>query len=311
MDVEAAWNQSIATLLSTSHLAQPSALADVVHAAVDAVGAEVTILLADREQVSLRPLLLGGKASMEALDVDGSVAGRAFRTMSMVISPHDDRRVWVPILDGTERLGALEVHLPADMSGADPIVHSRLAALTVLIGHLLVAKAAYGDTLRRARRSQPMSVAGELLWRMMPPLTFATDNMILAAIIEPCYDVGGDAFDYAVDDDKARISIYDALGHDLQCGDDLHLDGRGNPTGADRGGRPAETARAADDALMAQFQDMRYATAVLAELDLNSGLLRIVNAGHTSPVVLRSGRSVATIDGGRRLPLGSAATMVR
>jgi sigma-B regulation protein RsbU (phosphoserine phosphatase) len=63
-------------------------------------------------------------------------------------------------------------------------------------------------------------------------------------------------------------------------------------------------ARAADAALIEQFPDLRFVTAVLAELDMETGLLRYINAGHPAPMLIRRGRVVKTLDGGRRMPLG-------
>lgn len=73
------------------------------------------------------------------------------------------------------------------------------------------------ELLHRVRRSRAMSTEGELLWRNLPPLTFATDTVAISAVLEPCYEVGGDAFDYAVDQDHAHLAIYDAVGHGLRA----------------------------------------------------------------------------------------------
>lgn len=306
MDVVGQWNDAIASLLDSSYLAQPSALADVVNDAVRPLGAEVVVYLADREQVALRALPESGKPAPDPVMIDASMAGRAFRQVALTVAPHDPTRVWLPILDGTERLGVLAVSLSDPMSGRDAAVQAALTRFGVLIGHLLVAKLPYGDTLRRVRRSQPMSVGGELLWRMLPPLTFATSSMALSAVMEPCYDVGGDAFDYAVDDDRAIVGIFDAVGHDLNAALTSTLALAATRRARTAGAGLAEIARAGDDALAAQFADLRYVTAVLAELDLIDGHLSLVNAGHPPPLLLRTGRSVATLDGGRRLPLGFA-----
>ncbi|HKH56887.1 MAG TPA: PP2C family protein-serine/threonine phosphatase, partial [Propionibacteriaceae bacterium] len=61
-------------------------------------------------------------------------------------------------------------------------------------------------------------------------------------------------------------------------------------------------------ALNAQFNGERFATAVLAELDLASGLLAWHCAGHPAPLLLRNGRAVKTLEGGRGLPLGVGVT---
>jgi serine phosphatase RsbU (regulator of sigma subunit) len=152
-----------------------------------------------------------------------------------------------------------------------------------------------------------MTPAADLLWRLLPPLTYASRSMVVTAILEPCYDVGGDAFDYAVDGDIARLAIYDAVGKGMRA-----ALGAATALGAARAARVAgadlpEMAAAADRALATEFTDARFVTAVLAELSLPDGRLRYVNAGHPPPVLFRAGRAVGTLDDGGRTPLGIVA----
>jgi serine phosphatase RsbU (regulator of sigma subunit) len=172
------------------------------------------------------------------------------------------------------------------------------------MGHLITSKQPYGDSLRRLRRSRPMSVGAELVWQLLPPLTFSSERMAISAILEPCYDVGGDGFDYAVDGSVAHLLILDAAGHDLRAGLVCAV-AISSVRAARRAGRGLQDqADDADAALLEQFPDARFATAVLAELDLDTGLLRYINAGHPAPLLLRNGRLVRSLGGGRRLPLG-------
>jgi len=62
--------------------------------------------------------------------------------------------------------------------------------------------------------------------------------------------------------------------------------------------------RAADAALAEHFADQRFVTAVLGELEMDTGRLRYINAGHPAPLLLRNGRAVRALTGGRRMPLG-------
>jgi len=300
------WQQATAALMKDGQLVQPSGLAAAVRDAVRPAGVDITIYLVDREQRTLRPLPVANKPTPEPVPIGASMAGRAFMTIAPVLATGGDARVWMPIVDGTERLGVADVLLPETLSASDPQVVDGLKVFTVLIGHLIVSKLAYGDSLRRVRHSEPMSVAGELLWRMLPPLTFATANLVLAAVIEPCYRVGGDAFDYAVDDDTARLSIFDAVGHDLNATITATLTLAATRAARIQGLDLPAIAKAADQALASQFDDLRYTTAVLAELDLGQGGLRYLNAGHPATILLRRGKVVAALDDARRVPLGLA-----
>jgi hypothetical protein len=300
----AAWHRSITSLLRASRIVQPSALADVVSRAVEPLGVDATVYLVDREQQALRELPRSGRPRSDPLPVDATMAGRAFTTAQPVLPPSQPDRLWLLLLDGSERLGVVELSLPPELRNDDPLVRDGAEMLATVIGHLVVAKAVYGDTIRRTRRSRAMSPGGELLWRNLPPLTCATRDMVLAAVLEPCYEVGGDAFDYAVDDNILRAGIFDAVGHGLTAALTSTL-----TLAATRAARTERLelpaiADAADRAITGQFQDMRYTTAILAELDLSAGSLRYLNAGHPPAVLMRDGKVVTTLDGAGRTPLG-------
>jgi sigma-B regulation protein RsbU (phosphoserine phosphatase) len=302
---ELCWDAVVVDLLRRAQLAQPDELAAELNAATAPLGVAVTIYLVDHEQRRLWPLPERGKPTPEPVDVEGTVAGRAFTAVQT--SPAGDggglHRIWVPMVDGSERLGVAEVL--ADRPPADPeFFRRRCETLMALAGHLIAVKSPYGDTLHRVRRTRPMTPAAELVQQLLPPLTFSCHRMVVSAVLEPCYDVGGDAYDYAIDDGSARFMILDAMGRGLKAGL-TSTAALAAVRAARRDGRDLpELARAADTALAEQFADLRFVTGVLADLDLASGVLRYVNAGHPPPVVLRQGRVVGTLDGGRRLPLG-------
>lgn len=284
---------------------QPTELAGTVAGVLAEIDAQAAIYLVDREQVALRLLRRTGAPDPAIVTIEGSLGGRSFMTLQVLDSP-GTRSLWVPLVDGSDRLGVVEVRLPPVMDPGDPAVRTGAIEFVALVGHLVIAKTPYGDELRRTRRSQPMSVAGELLWRLVPPLTFVADNLLLSAVIEPCYDVGGDAFDYAVDDDEARIGIFDAVGHDLRATVTTAL-----TVSAIRAARAAgqdllALARAADETLARYVGNAQFTTAVLADIDLTNGSMRYVNAGHPPPVLVRDRKAVATLDGGRGVPLGLA-----
>lgn len=210
----------------------------------------------------------------------------------------------MPIVDGTERIGVLHARLPTgtDPTRADVIAGCRL--LAGIVGHLITGKSAFGDSLVQARRSRPMTPAAELLWQLLPPLTFATEQIVFSAVLEPCYDVGGDAFDYAVDGQLARFGIFDAVGKGMPAAIAAAVALGASRASRRAGGDLAAVAEAADRAIAEQFPDVRFVTAVLAELDLAAGRLRYVSAGHPPPALLRRGKAVRTLEGGRRTPLG-------
>jgi serine phosphatase RsbU (regulator of sigma subunit) len=224
--------------------------------------------------------------------------------MASLPADGDARRWWVPMVDGTDRLGVVEF-TAIDEPDGDPAELTRTFELVAgLVGHLTSSLRQRGDRLEQVRRSDPMSAASELLWRLLPPLTAASERVVMSAVLEPCYEVGGDGFDYALDGTTARIVVLDAVGRGMRAGLACAVTLAAIRAARRTGGGLYDQARAADAALTEQFTDSRFATAVLAELDVDSGRLRYINAGHPAPLVLRGGRMVRQLDRGRRMPLG-------
>jgi sigma-B regulation protein RsbU (phosphoserine phosphatase) len=304
----ARWFDVFDEILSGSHLWRPDQLAPSVEAAVVRLGMRTTVWLVDYEQITLRALPVPGRETPSPVLVDGSLPGRAFaRVESMSAAADGGRhRWWVPMVNGTDRLGVVEFVVTATGDAQEPEFVRRCEVLAGLIGHLVTTSSERGDHFDVVRRSREMSTASELLWQMVPPLTASCDRAVVSAVLQPCYEVGGDGFDYTLDGAVAHLVILDAVGKGLRAAlacavalAAIRVERR-----AGRGLR--EQASAADMALLEQFSDARFATAVLGQLDLNTGRLRYLNAGHPAPLLLRDGKLVRELPGARRMPLGLA-----
>ncbi|MCP2196351.1 PP2C family protein-serine/threonine phosphatase [Lentzea flava] len=275
----------LANLLQDSHLITLEQVPAVVekHAAV-AGFSEVILLVADLREQSLIALDSGGTRTFP---VDASLAGRAFRDVTLIVTPHGgDRHFWIPLLDGTERIGVLG----ATARDSTRSTVDRLLALASLVALTLVSKRQHSDTYQRLVRTQPMTIASEVVWPLMPPLTFATESLVLTAVLEPAYEIGGDAVDYAVAGDVVHLSMFDAMGHDQSAGLTVAL-----ATGACRNSRRrdlslVDTSVVVDEVINEQFGGRRFATGVLADLDYRTGVLSWVNRGHPAPLLIRQGR---------------------
>jgi sigma-B regulation protein RsbU (phosphoserine phosphatase) len=300
------WHDAIVALLRRTQMAQPDELPEEINAALQALGLDVTVYLVDQEQRLLHPLPERGKPTPPAIPIDGTLPGRAFTLVRSAWSGGADspHRIWVPMVDGAERLGVADVLLRDHEPGDD--LRQRCETLVGLLGHLVSTKTPYGDLLHKVRRNQPMSSGAELLSSMLPPLTFSCRRLVVSGVLEPCYDMGGDAYDYAVDGPMARLAILDAMGRGLQAGITCAVALAALRAARRDGHGLDDMARSVDAALLEQFADMRFVTGVLVEMNLDSGRLQYLNAGHPPPLLIRHGRTVRTLTGGRRLPMGLA-----
>lgn len=62
-----------------------------------------------------------------------------------------------------------------------------------------------------------MSVAAEIQWSLLPPLAMPIPQVSVAGILEPAYNVAGDSFDYALNEDILHVAMVDAMGHGLDA----------------------------------------------------------------------------------------------
>ena len=123
-------------------------------------------------------------------------------------------------------------------------------------------------------------------------------------MLEPAYDVGGDGYDYSVDGMTAKVAIFDAVGHGMPAALTGCAAVSALRAARRRGEGLAEASASVDDVIIEHWDDSRFATAVLADIDLETGVVRYVNAGHPPPALLRDGKVVGLLDQARRLPLG-------
>jgi phosphoserine phosphatase RsbU/P len=305
MDVkpERLWLDAFSDVLSRSHLLQADELADAIGLAVSRLGVRTTIYVVDDEQRILNAIPDGDRTARAPFGVDDSLPGRVFRLVQ-TMPAGNGAGWWVPVVDGTDRLGVVNFAFTDGVDVHDDLTRQRCETLAGLIGHLITVTAPKGDSLYQVRRSRPMSTGAELLSKALPPLTASCERLALGAILEPCYDVGGDGFDYALDGPLARMLVIDAVGRGPKAAI-FCTAAMAAVRAARRAGQGLYAqARAVDATILEQFASGTFATAVLTELNMDTGLLRYINAGHPPPLLLRSGHVVRELTAGRRLPLG-------
>jgi hypothetical protein len=295
----AALVEAAANILERSRLTPPDGLHDLVREELERAGARrVTVMLVYLGQEALVPL---DPHRPELRSLDASQAGLAYRLEQIVESRvQGGFKLFVPIIDGRDRLGVIELVIPK--SGA--AIRECLEQFSGLLGELIVTKDLYGDGLTVARRRREMSLAAEMQWELLPPLTAATGHVTIAGILEPSYDIGGDSFDYAVNGDVVHIAIVDAMGHGLPASLTAAL-----AVGSYRNSRRLkrnlrEIYQAMDDVIAQDLGPERFATGLLGELDGRTGRFKWINAGHPLPLLIRNRKVVSSLECDPSQPLG-------
>ena len=171
-----------------------------------------------------------------------------------------------------------------------------LVLASILVGIVI---AGYVRDQLAARRNREMAMAADIqessIPRIFPP--FADEpRMDVFAAMQPARDVGGDFYDF----------FFSAPGHLVFLVADVS--GKGIPAalymmrakatikGVAQTGRPlAEVAERANESLSRDNDANMFVTAWIGELDLATGVLTYVNAGHNPPIVIPAGSKAAYV----------------
>ncbi|WP_189192429.1 PP2C family protein-serine/threonine phosphatase [Streptomyces albiflavescens] len=292
----------LGALLDQARLLPPQLIAPLIAQEVARIGGrDVSILLQDYAQELLVPLP-GRKLHVgQPEPMAGSPAGRAFLRGEVVEVPKTHGvRMYLPLLDGSDQVGVMALTL--DALGDDE--RRLLGRLASLVADVLVTKNAYTDQFFLTRRREPMSVSAEIQWSLLPPLTMSVPQVEVAGILEPAYRVAGDSFDYALNDNILHIAVIDAMGHGLDAAAMATI-----AIGAYRHARRvfislAEKYAFMDDAISRQFGPDHFVTAQLMHVNIATGEMELVNAGHPAPLLIREGRVAEQLESATTLPVG-------
>ena len=304
--------RALAHFIQVAHVAVPDELPLLLSESAAAFDApDAAMFLVDLQQRTL----VGFEGPGHTIDgysaplgVDSTIAGRAFQliqrlTQSAPGNGAERTRVWLPLLDGTERLGVLGVTLETSRL-EDEAGMAALLRLASVVTEVLMSKTQYGDSIVRARRTKEMTLAAEIQWSLLPPLTFVNHSITVAGGLEPAYEVAGDSLDYAVSSDKAHFAVFDGMGHGIVSAQLISLVVAAYRNARRAGRSLAETAAHIEAGVADVFRTESFATGLLCELDTTTGLLTWLSAGHHEPLLMRDGNLVRGLHVDPLLPFG-------
>lgn len=278
--------------LRRARASDPTQVVEILTSAAAEVGAtDITIYLVDFGQTILEPL--PDRATHAKLpkseDVATTMAGRAFVDQTTVTAERGDSlRVWVPVLEGSDRTGVLAATVP---DGTEARLRG-CAELGLLAGYLIAAQARCTDIYNLYRRRQEMSLAASMQWDILPPLVLKAGSVCVAGLVEPAYEVGGDCFDYAANGPIFDFAIMDAMGHGVRSSIIASL-AIGCYRHDRRESRSLEAMHASlTTTLEEHVERPGFASGVLARIDTETGGLTWTNAGHPLPLLIRGGKVI-------------------
>lgn len=289
-------------LLDRAHEMPAQLIAPLVAEEIHRIGGRnVSILLQCYEQLDLVPLPGRGLVVGDVITIENSTAGEAFLRKTTIEEPlAGGIQMHLPLLDGSDTVGVMTVTLDR----VDDHDRRLLRRLAGLVADMLVTKSGYTDLFFQTRRRRSMSLSAEIQWALLPPLSMETPQVALAGMLEPTYAVAGDSMDYALNGDVLHLAVIDAMGHGLNASVLATV-----AIGAYRHARRSDVGLAdlyafMDKAIEEQFGPDQFVTAQMMRLDVATGQLQWVNAGHPSALLIRGHRVIRSLETPGTLPVG-------
>ncbi|MFI5896924.1 PP2C family protein-serine/threonine phosphatase [Actinoplanes sp. NPDC051513] len=218
---------------------------------------------------------------------DGGPQEQALRAQQVLVEQVGDQFVVrAPVTQRGEAIGLLEIALPAAPTDAALEKVSRAAHTLAFV---VIANRRHTDLFEWGQRTTPFTLAAEIQRRLLPAsFTCEADSFTLAAWLEPAASIGGDTFDYSLARDLLHLSITDAVGHGVHSALAATLCVSGLRNARRRGATLLEQADTANQALIDNApQSSLFVTGLIGRLELRTGILAVVNAGHPAPLLIR------------------------
>ncbi len=257
---------------------------------------------------------LDDEESAVQMPFDGGPVEAVLRTQQLRVLPPgesylggvraDQWTVLAPVTERGEVLGLLEMSLPAEPT--DDVV-AEITRTAHLLAFVIIANRRHTDLFEWGQRSTLFTLPAEIQRRLLPAaFTCEGGSFTLSAWLEPAANVGGDTFDYSLGRDVLHLTITDAMGHGVASALTATLCVGSLRNTRREGASLLDQAAAANTALAeyaASVDEDGYATGLIGQVDLPTGILGLVHAGHVAPYLAREGH-VGPVDLTTGMPLG-------
>ena len=162
-------------------------------------------------------------------------------------------------------------------------------------------------TANKERIESELRIAQGIQMGMLPksfPAFPEREDIALAAKILPAKEVGGDLYDFFIDNEKLYFIIGDVSGKGIPASLVMAVTCRLFRSVASYLNKPEDIINSLNNSLSDGNESNMFCTAFLGILDLKTGHLSYCNAGHNSPLFIETNGNVSALDVKPNLPLG-------
>ena len=221
------------------------------------------------------------------------------------------RKVVAPVEDFS---GVAKKIAEGDFNAQLPQIHSKdeLKELHDSFEYLKNSLVQYIDELKsttanKERIESELRIAQGIQMGMLPksfPAFPEREDIALAAKILPAKEVGGDLYDFFIDNEKLYFIIGDVSGKGIPASLVMAVTCRLFRSVASYLNKPEDIINSLNNSLSDGNESNMFCTAFLGILDLKTGHLSYCNAGHNAPLFIETNGNVSALDVKPNLPLG-------
>lgn len=148
-----------------------------------------------------------------------------------------------------------------------------------------------------------LKLASMIQQEIQPKLLPHHDHLLMAASLHPAAEVGGDFYDYVIQDDRLYFCLGDVATRGLGATMAMLVTRTVYRTAIRQQHLPSKVVELMNEALLSINERQMYATLFVGEIDLTSGIFNYCNAGHQTPYLF-SGGKLSTLEMSSNVPLG-------
>ena len=193
----------------------------------------------------------------------------------------------------SKNIGVLRLYSPEPKRFADDSVTlARLIASQCAVA--ITNAKLYSRAIEGARIAEQMRLGAVIQRRMIPGSAPKIDGLDIAAVYQPCFDIGGDLYDFfKVNDTTITICIADVMGKGIPAAMTMSMlrgaisaytDSKQNRSNM------AAIIGKLNNIAMKECKDGEFITLFLAQIDVESMSMRYCNCGHEPGLLVRKNK---------------------
>ncbi len=152
----------------------------------------------------------------------------------------------------------------------------------------------YGKAIEGAKMQEQMRLAGIIQRRMIPERAPSILGLDVAAAYQPCFDIGGDLYDFnKIDDHTLAVGIADVIGKGVPAAMMMSMF-RGSIRAYIDGGFERhnlhDVVKQLNSVACSECRDGEFITLFIARIDTDARTITYCNCGHEPAILVRNGQ---------------------